>query len=74
MKCITLIKWRKRENLMGKTLPQKERRKQDAWMDGVLKTPQELHTSCIYKELSPHKKDSWRHDIPPIMSNLLQGW
>ena len=35
----SLIKWRKRENLMAKTLPQKRQMKRNAWMDGVIKTP-----------------------------------
>ena len=38
-KCKSLIKRGKRENHVGKSPPPKREMKEDAWMDGVIKTP-----------------------------------
>ena len=36
---LSLIKWRKRENHLGENPTPKREMKEDAWMDGVIKTP-----------------------------------
>ena len=49
-KCTSLIKREKREKPHGKKPSPKKRDKEDAWMDGVIKTPPLQHTSNIYIE------------------------
>ena len=62
-KCKSFIKWGKREKPRGKKPPPKREMKEDAWMDGVIKTPHyDIHP--IYtKEKDERKRD--RIGSPP---------
>ena len=55
--------------------PKREMKRQDAWMDGVIKTPPLRHTSSIYKreegqnhirgKILPHKREEEGDKVVP---------
>ena len=75
MQCTSPIKWGKREKPRGKKPPPKKEMKEDAWMDGVIKTPPLWHTSNIYnrewwEEERQNRLPSPKEECRPMMASM----